>query len=127
MHLVGKQEDRVELAQLTQMVGGEHPAAEVAPLTVVPAGISYIRLASVEADVLHLGKSAHVVGRPAAHIEDPVARLQLRLVEAAVADPVGADALLQSDVETGIAEASAAAGQSLLTFRNHIDTKSSSL
>jgi hypothetical protein len=37
-----EQEDRVELAQLAQVVGGEILAVEVAPLAIVAAGVSHI-------------------------------------------------------------------------------------
>jgi hypothetical protein len=68
-----EQEDRVELAQFAQVVGGEHPTAEVAPRAVVPAGISHIQLRGIETHVLDLRKPVHVVSRPAAHVEDPLA------------------------------------------------------
>ena len=99
-----EQEDHVELAQLAQVVGGENLAVEVAPLAIVAASVSHVWLACIEADVIYLGQPVEVVRRPAAHIEHPVAGLQFRLLEAAVADPVGADALLQGDVETDVAE-----------------------
>jgi hypothetical protein len=82
------------LTQLAKVLSGEVHAAEVAAATVSTPSVGYIRLARIEAHVVHFGLPVEVVRRPAAHVENPLAGLQRRLVEAAVADPVGADALL---------------------------------
>jgi hypothetical protein len=99
-----EKQDRIELAQLAKMFSGKGLAAEIALFAVLLASVSNVRLRCIEADVIYLGQPAEVVRRAAAHIKDPLARLELRFGETMIADAVGADTLLHGNIEADVSQ-----------------------
>src|SRR6516162_4257558 len=86
------------------MFGSEGFAAEISPLAVLLSSVSNVSLRRIEADVVYLGQPVEVIRRPAANIEDSVPGLKLCFVGTVVADQIGADTLLQGDIQSAVSK-----------------------